>query len=213
MPETSVDLFIDPFCPWAWNASRWLLEVAPRRGLEVRWRSFNILIRDGGITLSPQLPAERRELVVAARRVVGHILQVFEAVRAGHGEQAVGRLYGEFGTLLRSPGRPPGLRPTVLSEALAAAGLDPELASAGDDPAWEAAVKASTEEAMALVGPNAEIPVLVLAGSRPVGMSGPMLSWVPAGDAAVRLWDAIRTLVEEPAFGEARRVRQALLAG
>ena len=74
--------------------------------------------------------------------------------------------------------------------------------------ASKAAVKTSTDEALAMVGADAETPIVVLADSGPIGVSGPMLSWVPTGDAALRLWDAMRTLAEEPAFGEVRRRRQ-----
>lgn len=204
----SVDLFVDPICPWTWISSRWLLEVAPERGLEVRWRSFSPVVRDGGINLSPHIPAGFREVALAGRRLVGRVLRVFEAIRAERGEVAVGRLYSEFGRRLHSPGRPPSVPPNLLPDALLAAGLDVNFESAADDPVWQAAVKSSTEEAMALVGSDAMTPVMVLAGSRPIGISGPMLSWVPTGDAAVRIWDAMRTLAEEPAFGEARRARQ-----
>jgi len=42
-----VELFVDPACLWSWLTSRWLVEVAPKRGLEVRWRPYSLLLRDG----------------------------------------------------------------------------------------------------------------------------------------------------------------------
>jgi predicted DsbA family dithiol-disulfide isomerase len=42
-----VDLFVDPACMWSWLTSRWLAEVAPKRNLEVRWRPYSLLLRDG----------------------------------------------------------------------------------------------------------------------------------------------------------------------
>ena len=42
-----VDLFVDPACMWSWLTSRWLVEVAPKRGLQVRWRPYSLLLRDG----------------------------------------------------------------------------------------------------------------------------------------------------------------------
>ena len=42
-----VDLFVDPACMWSWLTSRWLVEVAPTRSLQVRWRPYSLLLRDG----------------------------------------------------------------------------------------------------------------------------------------------------------------------
>jgi protein-disulfide isomerase-like protein with CxxC motif len=42
-----VDLFVDPACMWSWLTSRWLVQVAPERGLEVRWRPYSLLLRAG----------------------------------------------------------------------------------------------------------------------------------------------------------------------
>src|SRR5918995_6484884 len=42
-----VDLFVDPACWWSWLTSRWLVEVAPTRSLQVRWRPYSLLLRDG----------------------------------------------------------------------------------------------------------------------------------------------------------------------
>jgi hypothetical protein len=206
--SVAVDYYLDPFCPWVWITSRWLVEIAKWRKLDIRWRSFSGVIRDGGIRLSPKLPVERRAAALAGRKMAGHVLQVFEAVRAEHGEDAVGRVYTEFGRRVHAPGRLPGVTPNLLRDALDAADLDVGIEDRAADPVWQAAVKTSTDEALAMVGADAETPIVVLADSGPIGVSGPMLSWVPTGDAALRLWDAMRTLAEEPAFGEVRRRRQ-----
>src|SRR4029450_179534 len=42
-----VDLFVDPACMWSWLTSRWLVEVAPKRDLQLRWRPYSLLLRDG----------------------------------------------------------------------------------------------------------------------------------------------------------------------
>jgi mycothiol-dependent nitroreductase-like protein len=205
--SVAVDYYLDPFCPWAWITSRWLVEIAERRSLDIRWRSFSLVIRDGGIRLSPKMPVERHAAALAGRQMAGHVLQVFEAVRAEHGEEAVGRVYTEFGRRVHTPGRLPGVTSNLLRDALEAADLDVGIEARATDPVWQAAVKTSTDQALAMVGADAETPIVVLAESGPIGVSGPMLSWVPTGDAALRLWDAMRTLAEEPAFGEARRAR------
>jgi predicted DsbA family dithiol-disulfide isomerase len=42
-----VDLFVDPACMWSWLTSRWLVEVASKQDLQVRWRPYSLLLRDG----------------------------------------------------------------------------------------------------------------------------------------------------------------------
>ena len=42
-----VDFWFHPGCPWTWVTSRWLLEVAPQRDLDIHWRSFSLTLLNG----------------------------------------------------------------------------------------------------------------------------------------------------------------------
>ncbi len=205
---TVVHFFADPSCPWSWMTSRWLAAAAPQRRLDVRWRSFSVALRDHG-TLSPDIPQPYREAARAGRAMSVRALRLFEAVGAECGEAAVGHLYTEIGRRLFQPGRPPAAPAAdLLGVALAASGLDEQLEVNADDSRWDAAVAASTEEALAVVGQDAESPSIILDGEIRRGMSGPIVSPPPGGELGLRLWDAFRTLLDEPRFFEVRRARR-----
>jgi hypothetical protein len=206
--STVVSFYTDPACPWAWITSRWLAAVAPRRNLDIRWRSFSPVVRDGGLRLAPAIPAQLREVAMARKALGETALRVFEVVRSQHGEEAVGRFYTELGRRLNYPGRPPAAPPTdLLCTSLIAAALDPDFVAVAADAYWLAQVIRSTESAMAIVGRDAMTPVLVLEGATPKGLSGPVMSLVETGDSALRVWDAFRVLLEQTSFLGARRNR------
>jgi hypothetical protein len=205
---TQLSYFVDPGCPWAWIASRWLVSIAPQRDLVVRWRSFSPEVRDGGIRLSPEIPEHLRAAALERRRVGVIALRVFELLRDQVGEEAVGRFYAELGYRLNDPERPAAPpAPDVIAAAITAARLDPQLERAASDPFWQGQVVRSTDEAMAAVGDDARTPIIVFEGKPPKGMCGPMVSSVPSSTDALTLWDAFATLIEHRSFFEMRRAR------
>ncbi len=96
-----------------------------------------------------------------------------------------------------------------MTESLTAAGVDPQLASAAHDEEWDVPVRAALDEAVGYVGDDVGSPVLVFDTEPRRGISGPVLSPAPTGEAALRLWDQVRGTVEEPGFYELKRGRDA----
>ena len=195
---TRLDFFFDPGCPWCWITSGWLRDVAPHRDLDARWRPFslhekNILRADS----PPEVSDERR-----ARGEAGHrALRIAEAVRAADGESAVDALYLELGRRIHHDGD----KMPDLADVVAAAGLDPARAAAADDPAWDGVLSASMDEALDAVGFDVGVPLLVFEDGR--GFFGPVVSPKPTGDAALELFDAVRTLATHPGLSELKRGR------
>ena len=114
MSRETLDLWFDTACPWAWMTSRWALEVAKVRDVDVRFHpmSLNILNRDR------ELPEDYRELI---DRTLGP-MRVVTAAIAEHGEEIAEPIYTAIGTRIH-PGGEQDFDKAV-AEALALVGDD-----------------------------------------------------------------------------------------
>ena len=204
-----VSVYVDPSCPWTWITAGWLREVAPQRGLMLRWRSLSLVQRDSA-ELPPAVPEQIRALASAARIQSHRLLRVFEALRAQSREDTIGGLYQRWGERLfggparTGPPAPPA--PRLVAELVAAAGLPDEFAAAADDESWDAALCDSLDAARKACGPHPLTPAIVLDESL-TGLCGPVFSPAPTGEAALRAWDSVRVLLAEPGFFELSRAR------
>lgn len=190
----TVDLWVDPACPWAWMTSRWLLEVAQHREITLRWHVMSLSVLNEG----RDLPEEYR----AAMEDAWAGVRVLTAARLSAGEEIVEPLYSAMGRR-RHPG---GRRDTavIINEALAEVGLPAALASAADGTEADDALRASHAEAIALVGDEVGTPVVAING---VGYFGPVVTPAPTGDDALRLFDGLVLLTSVPGFYELKRTR------
>jgi predicted DsbA family dithiol-disulfide isomerase len=201
---TDVEVFVDPSCPWAWITSLWLRDVAPHRDLALTWRSFCLEIRDD-YGVAPTMPAERREAAIAAHALSHRMLRMFEAARAGVGEEAVDALFAAWGRrfFVRGSARDDSL----LAECLDACGLEPDLLYAAREEKWDAPIVEAMTVAYEFGGPKTQTPTIVVRADPPHGFKGPVMAPAPTGPAAIRLWDAIQVISEEPGFFEITRPR------
>ena len=202
---TDVEFFVDPSCPWAWITARGIQEVAPARDLTVTWRSYCLEIRDD-YGVAPTVPDDLRDVVIAAHALSHRMLRVFEAARVAAGEDAVERLYAAWGRRFFARGA--AHDGTMLAACLEDAGLDDALLRAADDVKWDAPIGEAMEVAYAFGGPETQTPTIVVRADPPHGFKGPVMAPAPTGDAAVRLWDALMVLSEEPGFFEIMRPRR-----
>jgi len=207
---TGVEVFVDPSCPWAWITSRWIAEVAPERDLSLTWRSYCLEIRDD-YGVAPTMPEEYRERALAGHALSHRMLRVFEAARADAGEAAVDALYTEWGRRFFGAGKGEdgsGSGDGLLAGCLAGCGLSADLVGAADDEKWDAPIVEAMEVAYEFGGPKTQTPTIVVrATPGPYGFKGPVMAPAPQGDAALRLWDAITVVAQEPGFFEITRPR------
>ena len=208
---TGVEVFVDPSCPWAWITSRWIAEVAPARDLSVTWRSYCLEIRDD-YGVAPTVPEEYRERALAGHALSHRMLRLFEAARAESGEGAVDALYTEWGRRFflgggGGGGGRPGDGEALLAGCLSGSGLSADLLGAADDEKWDAPIIEAMEVAYEFGGPRTQTPTIIVRAATPYGFKGPVMAPAPQGDAAIRLWDAITVLAQEPGFFEITRPR------
>jgi hypothetical protein len=193
-----VDLFVDPACMWSWLTSRWLVEVAPKRNLQVRWRPYSLLLRDG-----PERLADWKARVWGASLRAVRVMQALDAADPdkvrGFYEAVVTRGVADY-----NAGRPPF---QDLSGALEAARLASAYAAAADEAARDKEIRRSMAEAFAVVGEGVGTPALVLHRDPPVGLLGPVVSPPPTGAEVVRLWDAVVAFAAVPGVLELSRPR------
>lgn len=200
-PDTvSVDLFVDPICPFAWLTSRWLANVEQQRPVDVSYRVMSLSVLNDG---RPDLPDFYRDLV---GRGWGPA-RVAIAVDHLHGRAALRRYYEEFGTRRHVAGR--DVTPELVTEALLAAGLPAELAAAAAGTDFDELLRVSHHAGMDPVGDEVGTPTLHVRqpGCDPVAFFGPVVTTAPTGDAALRLWDGVLAVTGIPVFFELKRSR------
>ncbi|WP_395107242.1 DsbA family protein [Actinomadura sp. SCN-SB] len=193
-PRTPVDFWFDPLCPWAWITSRWVHEVAALRPIEPRWHVMSLAV----LNENKDIPEQYREFLKQAWGPV----RVCIAAEQKYGSEVLERLYTELGNRFHHEKQP--REKATLAAALEAAGLDPDLAEAADSTEYDEALRASHKVGIDKVGQEVGTPVIEVEGS---AFFGPVVTPIPRGEAAVKLWDGVLAVASTDGFFELKRTR------
>ncbi len=168
------------------------------RPIEIRWHIMSLTV------LNEDKDVDSGYRARIARSI--ELVRILAAAGQKDGEAAVGRLYTEFGTRLHNEGRnrQPELLRELAEEALTAAGLDTALADAMTSTAYDQAVRASHHEGVSLVGDDVGTPIVRVGGH---AFFGPVITAIPRGEEAGRLWDGVLLVTGFEDFFELKRTR------
>jgi len=192
---TPVDFWFDPLCPWAWITSRWMLEVEQVRPVAPRWHVMSLAVLN---EKKEDLPENYQEMMARAWGPV----RVCIAAEQKYGAEVLGPLYTAIGT--RFHDEKADRNRATIEAALADAGLPADLADAMDSTDYDAAVRASHKDGIDRVGYDVGTPIISVNG---MSLFGPVLSPIPRGEAAAKLWDGVLLIAQTDGFFELKRSR------
>ncbi|MEU4366199.1 DsbA family protein [Micromonospora chersina] len=197
---TTADMWFDPRCPWAWNASRWLLEVARVRDVPIRFHVMSLSLLNEG---REDLEEWYREWLKPGLGPV----RVCVAAAQKYGPEVLGDLYTALGERIHHGRVPVGRE--LYTAALGEVGLSVDLADAADSTDHDEALLASHRAGLAPVGEDLGTPTIHVtdADGRTHAFFGPVVAPIPRGEDAGRLWDGVLLVSGTDGFFELKRAR------
>ncbi|WP_448851965.1 mycothiol-dependent nitroreductase Rv2466c family protein [Corynebacterium sp. 335C] len=199
-----VTFWFDVSCPFCWITSRWIREVEQVRDIDVRWQPMSLSVLNQG---RDELPEEYKELM----RSNWAPARVFTAVAKNDGEDKLDDLYTIMGTKIHNEGpvnregiEPEHVYDDIIRASLAEAGLPAERFDVAHSEEYDEDLRAYHQGAMDAVGDEVGTPVVKLGET---AFFGPVLTRIPRGEEAGKIFDGAVALGSYPHFFELKRSR------
>lgn len=186
----TVDFWFDPSCPYTWITSRWIVEAATVRPLDIRWHVMSLSVLNEHREIDPEGDTE------------GYLwgpVRVCAAVEQRYGQDGLDRFFTAYGTHVHQGGEW-----VDFEDVLAETGLPKDLAAAAGTDELDEVVRASHAAGIALVGEHVGTPVVATeaADAGRVAFFGPVISRIPRGEEAGRLFDGAVLVASVSGFHE-----------
>ena len=194
-----VKFWFDVSCPFAWQTSRWIKEVEKVRDIEIEWVPMSLAVLNDGRDIPEDYAAMMEANWGPAR--------VFAKVKEEQPEK-VDELYTTMGTMIHAGGvggkKGSGAYDEIIAKALAEVGLPEHFAEVANTSDSDDLLRGFHATAMDAVGDDVGTPVVKLGDN---AFFGPVITRVPEGEEAGKLFDHAVGVAEFPYFFELKRTR------
>jgi len=204
-----LQFYFDPVCPWAYITSRWVVEVQQQRNYDVSWKFISLFM------INDERGYGEGNMAWRDGHFAGlQALRVASAARAAAGNDAVAAVYTALGKAIHADKRRPetsGGMKSLLRAVLTEAGLNPDWSNSADDELHDEVIRFETKTALEATGKDVGTPIIIFNPGTPDQASffGPVISKIPRGNDALRLWDAVYTIATTSGMAELKRSLRA----
>ena len=205
-----LDFFFDPVCPWAWITSRWVAEVQELRNYTVSWKFISLKILNQDKMDYASMPAGYKDVHAAGTSC----LRVAAKARSVAGNDAVAKVYTALGFSLHNNKERELFVADIeghIAGLLSQAGLPVEWALSVNDESFDRLIAEETAMGLERAGKDVGTPIITFnpGGLKEASFFGPVISTIPRGENATKLWDAIETIVTSSDMAELKRSLRA----